>query len=522
MIRPKLNRDSLPGLASTRSQAPLVFPIVRTTAVFLALAAACLAAGPDADDSAKTLDAQSMQDLVAESLKKWDVPGVAVVVVQRDKVLWLAGHGVTSVETRQPLSHKTIFPIASCTKAFTATLIAMLADEGKLSWDDPVRKHWPEFRLGDPWVTEATTFRDLMCHRTGLAQHDYLWYRAPWSPEEGIRRAGLLPLERPFRTAFQYQSSMVAAAGFAAARAAGHSWSALLESRIFRPLGMTTARTTTPPGGSDRAVAHRADRDGKLHVTGWYEQPQPNPAGSICLSAMDLVGWLQFQLGDGTWDGQRLLSARGLAEMKTPQMALRLEGVQRLISPDTQLMSYGLGWVIQDYRGYLTVSHAGAVDGFRTHVTLLPHEGLAFALLSNRHQSRMNLALNNTLIDRLKGLPAKDWHTYYLDLVRREEATAKQARADRLRNAGPGQPPPRPLGDYVGTYSHPAYGAIEVALRGDSLFWKWSGFAGILRHCGGEHFEVDDVNLAENLIQFQFAKGRPARMEFLNLQFTRE
>lgn len=463
-----------------------------------------------------------MQGLVSEALKQWDVPGVAVVVVQRDKVLWLHGHGLSNLESKQPLTHQTLFPIASCTKAFTATLISMLADDGKIRWDDPVRKYWADFQLKDPWVANEASFRDLMCHRTGLAQHDYLWYRAPWPLEEGIRRAGLLRLDRPFRTAFQYQSSMVSAAGLAAARADGQSWSSLIESRIFRPLGMQTARTTTPPASTDRAAPHRAGRDGVVRVIPWYDQPQPNPAGSICLSALDLVGWLQFQIGDGAWSGKRLLSARGLAETHMPQIPLRLEGLQRLMNPDSQLMSYGLGWVVQDYRGYLIVSHAGAVDGFRAHITLLPHEGIAFALLSNRNQTRMNLALSNNLVDRLKGLPARDWNAYYLDLEKKEEAAKAGTRAEWLRNGPPGAPRSRPLDDYVGDYSHPAYGEIQVSRSGNGLSWKWSGFAGPLRHMGGEDFEVEDENLAENLIRFSHSPGRTDQLEFLNLPFLKK
>lgn len=519
MIRERPDLVSKPGLATVWLQAPVVS--IATRLLFAVCLVGGVAAVAPAEDSTKPLDAQAMQDLVAQALKSWDVPGVAVVVVQRDKVLWLHGHGLNSIESQQPLSHQTIFPIASCTKAFTATLIAMLADDGKLNWDDAVRKHWPEFRLGDDWITQATTLRDTMCHRTGLAQHDYLWYRAPWTPEDGVRRAGLLALERPFRTTFQYQSVLAAAAGFAAARAGGQSWEALIDSRIFQPLGMRTARTTTPQDGANCAVPHRAGPDGKLRAIGWYKQPRANPAGSICLSAQDLVGWLQFQLGDGTWGDKRLVSAKGLAETHMPQIPLRLEGVQRLVNPESQLMSYGLGWVIQDYRGYLAVSHAGAIDGFRAHVTLLPHEGLGFALLCNRHQTRMNLALNNILIDRLKGLPAKDWHAFYHDLVRQEDEMASAARAERLRHRTPDQPPSRPLDEYAGSYLHPAYGEIQITRRGQELDWKWSGFAGPMRQCGGEEFEIDDENLKENVVRFSPQGGRVPKLEFLNLPFVK-
>jgi CubicO group peptidase (beta-lactamase class C family) len=490
---------------------------ITITALFLAVGAPAPCADPP-----KLLNQQDMLALIADALKAWDVPGVAIAIVDRNSVLWLHGDGIADIDSRKPMTHETLFPLASCSKGFTATLIAMLADEGKLSWDDPIRRYWPEFRLADSMASEAATFRDLMTHRTGLASHDYLWYRATWPPEDGVRRAGLLPLEKPFRTAFQYQSTMVTAAGLAAARAAKDQWDHLIQTRIFEPLHMRTARCTTPPPTANRASPHRVGRDGKLHVVDWYEQTVPNPAGSIHASAADLVGWLQFQLSNGTIGDKKLLSARQLAETHTPQMALRLEGIYRAVSPESLMMSYSLGWTVQDYRGHLLVSHAGALDGFRAHITLIPNNGLAFAILSNRHQTRMNLALSNMLVDRLVGLPARDWNGYFRDVGSQEDAAAATTKELRKKGRRPDLTPSKPLAEFCGVYEHPAYGSATISLWDGGLFWEWSGFRGRMAHYAGDEFEVDDENLADNAVSFHIENGAVASLQFLNMRFRKK
>src|SRR5947209_3171028 len=202
--------------------------------VILAAATSMRAADP--------LDPTAIDALVRATLKEWDVPGAAVVIVSPDRVLYLRGHGARELGRPDSVTPDTLFPLASCSKAFTSALLAMLADDGKASWDDPVRRQLPDFHLADPLADAGVTLRDLLCHRTGVAPHDYLWYRSPLKPEELVRRAGRLPLEKPFRTAFQYQSVLYAAAGFAAARAGGDSWERLIERRLFEPLGLARAR----------------------------------------------------------------------------------------------------------------------------------------------------------------------------------------------------------------------------------------------------------------------------------------
>src|SRR5262249_49510063 len=145
-----------------------------------------------------------------------------------------------------------------------------------------------------------------------------------------------------------------------------------------------------------------------------------------------------------------------------PQIVLRMNDMIRAANPDTVQMSYGLGWVIQDYRGQLLVSHGGVVDGFRTHITLVPQAGIALALMCNRHQTWMNLALSNSLVDRIVGLPPRDWNAYFTKIARREEELKREARHKRDEGRRPDQPATRPLADYAGVYEHPAYGQMRI------------------------------------------------------------
>src|SRR5262249_29752124 len=182
--------------------------------------------------------------LVTEALEAWDAPGAAVVIVSPDRVIHLKGYGVREVNGK-PVTPDTIFPLASCSKAFTATLMAALADDHKLAWDDPVRKHLPQFHLSDRSAYALVTLRDLLCHRTGVRSHDVWCNRTRWSQSEWIGRVGRLPLSRPFRTEMQYQTIMYVAAGHAAASAGGKPWDELLRERLLKPLGMTDVALTT-------------------------------------------------------------------------------------------------------------------------------------------------------------------------------------------------------------------------------------------------------------------------------------
>jgi CubicO group peptidase (beta-lactamase class C family) len=457
-----------------------------------------------------------------DALQAWEVPGVAVAIVYNGKVVYLEGHGVKALGRPDRVTPDTIFPLASSSKCFTSAAMALLVDEGKLGWDDPVRKHLPWFRLADPLADAEVTLRDLLCHRTGVDGHELLWYRAPWGVDEMIRKAGKLELSKSFRSAFQYQTVLFAAAGQAAGAAAGGTWADLVQKRLLDPLGMTRTTLTTAAAKKlkpyDLAEPHKRNADGKVERSAWYEINEPNPAGSVHSTARDLAKWLQFQLGNG----QRLVKAESLEETRTGQMLLRREEATLALNPDSFQLSYAMGWVVQDYRSELLCMHGGAIDGFRAHLTLVPRAGLGIALLNNLENTLMNLAISNTLVDLYLGLPARDWNGFYLEFTAKEEAMRKaNAKAFRARRR-PNTHPSRELAAYAGAYEDPAYGTARVTLENGKLVWQWGSFRSVLEHFHYDTFDAPHPYLINTQVTFTLnADGDVDELQALGRHFKR-
>src|SRR5687768_10615308 len=228
---------------------------------------------------AQTPDAARIDALAQATLDAWQLPGMAVAVIKDDKVIHLKGYGVRALNQADRVTPDTLFHIASTSKAFTTAAMAMLVDEKKMSWDDPVRKHLPWFQLSDPCADSLVTLRDIVSHRTGLKRHDELWDYGTWSREEIIRRVGSVALNKPFRSTYQYQNIMFMAGGEAVASASGMSWDRFVATRIFEPLAMKNSTISeTEWARADHASSHRYDSTNnsiRPHVTNPYESLGP-------------------------------------------------------------------------------------------------------------------------------------------------------------------------------------------------------------------------------------------------------
>jgi CubicO group peptidase (beta-lactamase class C family) len=440
---------------------------------------------------AQPIQPQQIDAFVKDAMTRWRVPGLALAIVLEDRVVYLKGHGLREWGRPDPVTPNTVFPMASCTKPFTSLAVGMLASDGKISWDDPVRKHVPFFHLSDPLADANVTIRDLLAHRTGVGGHELLWYKAPWDLEERIRKIGALALEDSFRSRFHYQAIVFGAAGYAAGKAFGSDWRDLVQKRILNPLEMNASSPVFPKEAAELAMPHRHDAHGNIVPMDRYPLDQADPAGSLHASAADLSRFLRFQLGDGTWRGQKLIAAPLLAETRAPQMIIPRDSFARVMNPATVQISYGLGWIIQDYHGRLLLQHGGAIDGFRAHLSLVPDAKLGIALLSNLDRGFMNLALSNMLIDHILGLPHRDWNAYYLSIQNKEEQQLKE-RAQALRVARKaGSKPTLPLQAYVGDYREAVYGTCRVSLQEEQLVWLWGNWRCPLRHYEDDIFLTD-------------------------------
>ncbi|HKB79891.1 MAG TPA: serine hydrolase [Thermoanaerobaculia bacterium] len=441
--------------------------------------------------------ADPVDKLAADTIAAWKFPGVAIAIVQNDKVVYLEGFGVTP---------DTLFEIASDTKAFTATAMAMLVDEKKLDWDDPVHNSVEYFHLDDPCADSMVTIRDILSHRTGLARHDELWDYTDWSREQVIRAIGKVPLTKSFRSAYQYQNIMFALAGEVVASASKMSWHDFIRTRIFEPLGMTESRSTMAEwNASPHTTGYRWDAAaGRMVVQPMRDYENIAPAGTVMSSARDMAQWLRFQLAGGVIDGKRLVSAEALNETHMPQTIIRLEGLGKEAAPQTNLEAYGMGWVVQDYRGQLLVSHAGGLNGFRSQVALLPGQNAGVVVLANAGRGFGVVALRNLILDQILGAPRFDWNARLLDLDQRGDRMEAEAKAKRDATRHAETRPSRELEAYTGTYSDAAYGAATVSLESGALVLHWNRLNVPLTHFQYDTFEmiVPEEGLDE-LVQFQ-------------------
>ena len=465
--------------------------------------------------------------LAAETMKQWKLPGLAIAIVKDDKVLLTKGYGVKELGGTAPVTDETLFQIASTSKAFTTTAMAMLVDEKKLAWDDPVRQHVVYFHLNDACADSLVTLRDIVSHRTGLSRHDELWDNSGLTREEVIRAIGNVELAKPVRSAYQYNNIMFMTAGEAVAHASGMSWDEFVRTRIFAPLGMTHSITTFAQwsASADHASAHRYDdKTGVVSAIKVVDEDNLGPAGTIGSCARDMAQWLRFQLADGAIDGKRLVSADALNETKTPQMALRLDGSTRDLNPETNLLSYGMGWNISDYFGSKVISHAGALNSMRTQVVLLPKEHVGFVLMTNAGRGISLMALKVALIDLLLNRPTRDWNAYYLGVEKKMDDDAAAKKVEREAKRHRDTHPSRELAAYAGTYENAAYGPLTVALENNALELRWRRMTLPLTHFNYDTFsafsEADDV---DEQVEFRLdANGEVKMLTIFGETFTRK
>jgi CubicO group peptidase (beta-lactamase class C family) len=426
-------------------------------------------------------------------MKEWNVPGIAVGVVHGDSIVLLEGYGLRSMGRPERVDPRTVFPIASDTKAFTGILMAMLADRGRVDWDDPVTDHLPEFQLYDSLATRELTIRDLLTHSTGLARADLLWTAGyGYSTAEALRRVRYLKPTWTPGTHFGYNNIMYGAAGQVIANASGESWAAMLRARIFRPLGMTCSSTSVKALASAKDVATpHAIVDGALRTEPYLDVDMIPAAAGINSCAADMVKWLRFQLDSGRVHGKRLVSARNFHETHIPRLAMPLDPVYRALNPATHLRSYAIGWTVQDYHGHEMLSHPGDISGMASTVGILPEERLGVVILSNLEDQELRESLMYWIFDRYLGAPEKDWSAVTLAEHRRADsadaANERLLEATRVR----GTHPSHPLAEYVGTYVDSLYGNSQVRLEnGHLVFQLTPTMVGDLEHWQKDIFRV--------------------------------
>jgi CubicO group peptidase (beta-lactamase class C family) len=411
-----------------------------------------------------------LESYVNTAMRTWKVPGLAIAIVRNDSVIYTHGFGVLALGSTTPVDDRTLFEIGSSSKAFTATLVAMLVSDGKMKYDEHLTDLLPGFRLYDPVANSEVTVRDALTHRAGLSRGELAWLGAGVSREEVLHRLRFLKPESPFRSRWSYQNMMYLAAGEAAAKAGGDSWDNLVRDRIFIPLGMTSTFTSVPADNRNVATPHGLIGD-SVYTKPHMDIQDVAPAGAIVSSARDMAQWLRFQLNDGTVNGKRLVSHVALAETHAPQILMAPGVNPRTVSdtaPATTLFSaYGMGWMVEDYHHLLMWQHGGNTDGMTTAVGMLPEKKFGVLVLSSMNGAQLPALLMHYIFDRQLGLPMQDLsaEAFARYAVQRKRADSLEATQKRPPNAQP----PVPLPAYVGTYADSLYGEATVSLANGRL-----------------------------------------------------
>jgi CubicO group peptidase (beta-lactamase class C family) len=475
---------------------------------------------------AQSIDTAALDRAVEAARKTFSAPGIAVALVRDGQVVYLKGAGVKKAGGTDPVTPDTRFALASTSKAFTTTAMAMLVDEGKMQWDDPVRLRLPGFQLADPLANELVTLRDIVSHRTGLSRNDALWYSTEWSRQEILRRIGFVPLTKPFRSAYQYQNIMFLAAGEAVGHVSGGTWEHFIAERIFAPLGMRNSGfdATDAQKAPDVATPHII-RNNVVSETPWKNVSNIGPAGSLNSSVRDMSRWLRFQMAGGVWEGKRLVSEKQLRETQSPQMVIRDEVPWAELNPESTYSAYGLGWRLNDYRGRLLISHGGAIDGFRAQVGFLPAEKLGFVILTNLATASIVESLRYALLDVMLGAPPRDWNALYSGVLKKQEQEAAEKRREQAAKRIPGTKPSLPLSAYAGLYSNPGYGVARIRPHTNGLFLEWGTLGLPLQHWHYETFQApsDSQDAANTQIVFRIGPdGAIEGLRLMDQEFRRQ
>lgn len=415
---------------------------------------------------------------IARTMKEFEVPGMAVAIVKDGKIALTKGYGVRKLGDSAPVNEQTLFGIASNTKAFTAASVAVLADEKKLSWDDRVIKHLPDFRVDDPFITNELTVRDLLSHRSGLGlgQGDLMfWPDTDFTRGQVLASARYLKPVHSLRSRYAYNNLMFIVASELVSRVSGQKWDDFVRQRIFEPAGMTSTVISTASfkDGGNFAVPHsRGWRlEGKLvPIKGTLDDTWAGAAG-VKSNAVDLAKWVNLQLNGGKLpDGKSVFSEQAQRQMWSMQIATPInEPPPGLGGAKPQFAGYGLGWALRDYRGHKVVSHGGALTGMLSTVQMIPDQKLGIVVLTNQEESGAFMAVVYHIMDHYLKVPETDWITAYknaresaIKKANDEEQKEVEARAKDSR-------PSLPLSTYAGTYHDNWYGDVVIEAKNGKL-----------------------------------------------------
>ncbi len=443
----------------------------------------------------------NLDQYIEEILQDFQVPGLAVAIVKDGEIIFAKGYGTKDINDYEKVDANTVFGIASVSKTTVALSLAMLVEENKIHWDDPVIKYLPDFQMYDPWVTREITIRDLLIHRSRLPYNSggTIWYGSDLSREEIIHRIRFIEPVTSFRSKYEYQNIMYLVAGQIIKAVSGKTWDKYVEERVFVPLGMDNSSTTyTALINHSNAAKPFALLDGKLTAIEYRSYDNCGPAGSMNSSATDLAKYMIMFLNNGKVNSYQLISENQLEEMFAPQTmisTIKFPPGMEFANPSYE--AHGLGCFILEYRGYKVVYHPGGVDGFRCLLTMIPEKKLGIIVLTNQEEKRAFMTLTYKLLDYYLGFREFDWKNVFIRDRDWQTEKYKKISDEKYASRIPDTKPSFNLEKYCGTYRDKMYGDVYITFEKNKLILSFShtpSFKAELEHWHFNTFSTDWID----------------------------
>ncbi|CAO3564011.1 unnamed protein product [Mortierella alpina] len=473
-----------------------------------------------------------LTEVLEDARVRCGIPGMSIAIQYKGELVFVAGFGKRN--ELEPFTPTTLTSIASVTKAFTATAIGELVAEGKMDWDTtPVSQYLPEFELKDRALTAQLTLADLLSHRSGLPNLDLAWFRNTESTRDLIKRLKHVDIPPKLGSKCLYNNVMYAVAGEAGANVAGIPYEELVRTKVLKPLGMNQSGFSAMEmkTHANHAMPYTADslKDAQesRFTLGYLDDIHmaDAAAGDLYSNVFDLVRWGTAVMNNGAIDGKQVLNKENIEETLT---AHTFRKTTRRTPDFAPALIYGLGWMIDSYKGHTVYYHGGSNPGFISNVAMFPNDDLVIAQLTNTDITKLPANVPYLIADRLLSLPkTQDWVEVS---VKETQEFYDQLNALRKVNL-PEQrngPPSHPLHEYTGEYSNPVHGKVSLRLEGEkniggveggeALYFKMRTFDSRMSHY---HFDTFTAALKDFAVQFgaviTFQTEERGRVEGLRL-----
>jgi len=458
-----------------------------------------LASGPglQAQDKVITKKLQGFDAYIQKILKDWNAPALGVGIVVDDKLVFAKGYGYRDYEKKLAFTPTTLCQIASNTKLFTALAAGMLVDEGKLTWDKPVRDSVPAIRFYNDELNITVTLRDMLAHRTGITRHDTIWYQSDDTRKQLFDKVKYLEPREPLRQTFLYNNLMYAAAGYIIELQSGKTWEDFVRERIFKPLDMnsTVYSIADMLKQPDFGVPFTEKRDTfEIYKIPYYEDTAGvAPCGAIISNIQDMSHWLVALMNDGKYGGKQVLPPDVLKATLEPAIALpntmaETRGYWELLNT-----AYGMGRETASYRGHLLTYHGGDLPGFHSQISFMPRERIGvIVFVIGDHCASLYNTISYNVYERLLGMDQTPWSERILEIRLKGKKAGTEARAKAGADRVPDTKPSHPLANFAGEYEHPAYGVLKIGMKDGQLQIDFHKIQLPLSHFHYDRFDTPD------------------------------